>query len=138
MNLIKKGSLGIISFMCMIVIAGYINYEYNAEREANLGQSVYVISKEGDVINKEVENVSPKEEYLYTAANINFNDMKENVGNLEDELTKIDINDVKISYDFTQNKYIAILPKVLESRNEEILALISNYISLDKVLIKYE
>jgi len=31
----------------MVMIAGYVNYRYNPEREENLGQSVYVSSKDG-------------------------------------------------------------------------------------------
>lgn len=31
----------------MVMIAGYVNYKYNPEREENLGQSVYVNSKDG-------------------------------------------------------------------------------------------
>ena len=31
----------------MVMSAGYVNYKYNPEREENLGQSVYVSSKDG-------------------------------------------------------------------------------------------
>lgn len=31
----------------MVMIAGYVNYRYDPEREENLGQSVYVSSKDG-------------------------------------------------------------------------------------------
>ena len=31
----------------MVMIAGYVNYRYNPEREENLGKSVYVSSKDG-------------------------------------------------------------------------------------------
>lgn len=53
MTVIKRSQLAIISFVFMIMIAGYINYKYNPEREKDLGQTVYVNGKDsytyGDV-----------------------------------------------------------------------------------------
>jgi len=43
----KKSQIAIISLSLMVMIAGYVNYRYNPEREENLGQSVYVSSKDG-------------------------------------------------------------------------------------------
>jgi len=43
----KKSQIAIISLSLMVMIAGYVNYKYNPEREENLGQSVYVSSKDG-------------------------------------------------------------------------------------------
>jgi len=42
----------------MLVVAGYINYEYNPEREKNLGQTIYVNGKDSS----EVDVVSIYEE----------------------------------------------------------------------------
>lgn len=47
MKIIKKSQIAIISLSLMVMIAGYINYRYNPEREENLGKSVYVSSKDG-------------------------------------------------------------------------------------------
>jgi len=43
----KKSQIAIISLSLMVMMAGYVNYRYNPEREENLGQSVYVSSKDG-------------------------------------------------------------------------------------------
>lgn len=43
----KRSQIAIISLSLMVMIAGYVNYKYNPEREENLGKSVYVSSKDG-------------------------------------------------------------------------------------------
>ena len=47
MKVIKRSQIAIISLSLMVMIAGYVNYKYNPEREENLGKSVYVNSKDG-------------------------------------------------------------------------------------------
>jgi len=47
LKIIKKSQLALLSLSFMIMIAGYINYKYDPEREKNLGQTVHVNS--GDV-----------------------------------------------------------------------------------------
>ena len=47
MKIFKKSQIAIISLSLMVMIAGYVNYKYNPEREENLGHSVYVNSKDG-------------------------------------------------------------------------------------------
>ena len=46
MNFLKKSKLAIVSVTMMFVVAAYINYEYNPEREKNLGQTIYVNGKD--------------------------------------------------------------------------------------------
>lgn len=47
MKIMKRSQIAIISLSLMVMIAGYVNYRYNPEREENLGQSVFVNSKDG-------------------------------------------------------------------------------------------
>lgn len=47
MKIIKRSQLALLSLSFMIMIAGYINYKYDPEREKYLGQTVHVNS--GDV-----------------------------------------------------------------------------------------
>lgn len=138
MNLLKKGSLGIISFVGMLVIVGFINYEYNAEREANLGQSIYVISKEGEIIEKDSNNIGNKNEYIYASSNFDIKKIKEELEQFKEEIGDIDLNSVKFYYDFNSNKYKVILPKILESKEEIILGYLSKYISIEKIVLQYE
>lgn len=58
MNFFRKSKLAIVSITMMLVVAGYINYEYNPEREKNLGQTIYVNGKDSS----EVDVVSIYEE----------------------------------------------------------------------------
>jgi len=45
-NFVKRSALALISFIFMLSIIGYINYKYDPEREKDLGQTVYVNSKD--------------------------------------------------------------------------------------------
>ncbi len=47
MKVLKRSQIAIISLSLMVMIAGYINYKYNPEREENLGQTLFVNSKDG-------------------------------------------------------------------------------------------
>ena len=64
----------------MFVIAGYINYEYNKEREADLGKTVYVNSNiEENKENKNNEKTEEKE-YVYKTDIISvFRNDRENI-----------------------------------------------------------
>lgn len=42
MKIIKRSQLAVFSLSFMIMIAGYINYKYDPEREKDLGQTVHV------------------------------------------------------------------------------------------------
>lgn len=46
MKIMKKSGLTICSFVLMLMVAGYINYKYDPNREQNLGQTVYVNGKD--------------------------------------------------------------------------------------------
>lgn len=59
----KRSQIAIISLSLMVMIAGYVNYKYNPEREENLGKSVYVNSKDG---------------FMYSSVNIYEEENEEN------------------------------------------------------------
>lgn len=46
MKIIKRGQLAVISVALMIMVAAYVNYRYNPEREKDLGQTVFVNGKD--------------------------------------------------------------------------------------------
>lgn len=60
MNFLKKSKLALLSITMMLVVAGYINYEYNPEREKNLGQTIYVNGKDTEGL--DVININGKDE----------------------------------------------------------------------------
>lgn len=63
MKIMKRSQIAIISLSLMVMIAGYVNYKYNPEREENLGKSVYVNSKDG---------------FMYSSVNIYEEENEEN------------------------------------------------------------
>ncbi|MBR5227258.1 MAG: SpoIIIAH-like family protein [Clostridia bacterium] len=65
MKIIKRSQLAILSLSFMVMIAGYINYKYDPERERNLGQTVHVNS--GDVFLYEATNA--EDVAIYEEAN---------------------------------------------------------------------
>lgn len=92
-NFLKKGKLGFLSITLMLVVAGYINYEYNPEREENLGQTIYVNGKDTtlldvdiyDQINEENANKEEEEVEIYTESTTTFNYVKEEVIESEED-----------------------------------------------------
>lgn len=65
----KRSQIAIISLSLMVMIAGYVNYKYNPEREENLGKSVYVNSKDG---------------FMYSNVSI-YEEKEENAGKTDEE-----------------------------------------------------
>lgn len=57
MKIIKRGQLAMLSIAFMVMIAGYINYKYNPEREENLGQTMKVNSSDVYLYNVSNDNV---------------------------------------------------------------------------------
>lgn len=75
MRIIKRSQLAMLSVAFMIMIAGYINYKYDPNREENLGQTVKV---DGDKI------------YMYTTNNgVNvYEEAEVALGNKNDSMYK--------------------------------------------------
>ena len=74
MKIIKRSQLALLSLSFMIMIAGYINYKYDPEREKDLGQTVHVSGADVflyDNIGSNSNNVS-----IYTESNANTNNSK--------------------------------------------------------------
>lgn len=57
MKIIKRGQLAMLSIAFMVMIAGYINYKYNPEREENLGQTMKVNSSDVYLYNVSNDNI---------------------------------------------------------------------------------
>ena len=64
----------------MLLIAGYINYKYNPEREKNLGKTIYVNGKDSymyenvSIYNEEESSISNVEEKSNVTGNSNSNE----------------------------------------------------------------
>lgn len=81
MKIIKRGQLAMLSISFMIMIAGYINYKYDPEREKNLGQTV---------------KVDGSEVYLYSSSDT-LNIYEETNGSLKDKDENIYKNKSEVS-----------------------------------------
>ena len=66
--MLKRGKIALLSLTLMLLIAGYINYKYNPEREKNLGKTIYVNGKDSymyenvSIYNEEESSISNVEE----------------------------------------------------------------------------
>jgi hypothetical protein len=66
MKYFKNTKLTFFSIILMLVIVTYLNYEYNPEREKNLGQTVYVNSKEAETVDIYKEDKKEDNSYEYS------------------------------------------------------------------------
>ncbi len=105
MNIFKKGSAVIGSALCMLIIVGYVNYEYNSEREKNLGKTVYVSTNNGEVI-KVTSDKEEKNQYIFASPSVNDDilKIKENTINLQNTFESKGYNTF-VTYNVAQGKY---------------------------------
>lgn len=85
MKIVDRGKLAMLSITLMIIVAGYVNYKYNPEREKTLGQTVLVNSQ--DVKIYEEENVNKEEKYIYETKINKLDTFREERENMYLELT---------------------------------------------------
>ena len=78
--MLKRGKIALLSLTLMLLIAGYINYKYNPEREKNLGKTIYVNGKDSymyenvSIYNEEESSISNVEEKSNVTGNSNSNE----------------------------------------------------------------
>jgi hypothetical protein len=65
MKVLKRGQLAMLSVAFMIMIAGYINYKYDPEREENLGNTVRVDNNNVNIYSDTKETILNKDENLF-------------------------------------------------------------------------
>ncbi len=83
MKIIKRSQLALLSLSFMVMIAGYINYKYDPEREKNLGQTVHVSGSDVFLYNSDEANSASNGVNIYTetvknAGNTNSQNMYNN------------------------------------------------------------
>ena len=118
MKIIKRGQLAMLSIAFMIMIAGYINYKYDPEREEELGQTVKVdgsqvylyTSNNGVNIYKETANaIDSKTENMYEnkksedsletfrmSRDNMLSELEETYKNLSESVTAVSNSDVNV------------------------------------------
>ncbi len=161
LKIMKKSQIAIISLSLMVMIAGYVNYKYNPEREENLGQSVFVSSKDGFMYSnikpyEDNENQS-KEEKLTQVNNLykqkesnetmsNFRASRDNMfSKLEETYSKVietSSTDVKQITDYQnklndliENKYtIKIVEDLIKSKGIDDIVIIPTNENLNVIV----
>lgn len=83
MKIIKRSQLALLSLSFMVMIAGYINYKYDPEREKNLGQTVHVSGSDVFLYNSDEasstnNSVSIYRETIKNTSNTNSQNMYNN------------------------------------------------------------
>ncbi|MDF2865514.1 MAG: hypothetical protein K0R72_323 [Clostridia bacterium] len=158
MNFLKKSRLAIISITMMLVVAGYINYEYNPEREKNLGQTIYVNGKDNsgtDVVNIYENNTSTdKEAYEYAINKENtiavfkydrdnmFSELSENyreiITNVNTSVEKVNEYQIKLNDLLQKKNLITMVENIIKSKQiDDVVIIPTNNDNLN-VIIKSE
>ncbi|MEG1705017.1 MAG: SpoIIIAH-like family protein [Clostridia bacterium] len=154
LNLFKKGKLAVISITLMLVVAGYINYEYNPEREKNLGQTVYVNGKDSTNINtvkiyeeskkeKNKYEYSKKEEssisvFKHDRDNM-FSELSENyremISNKNTASNKINEYQTKLNELLTRKNLITMVENIIKSKEiDDVVIIPTNNDNLNVVI----
>lgn len=121
------------------MIVGYVNYEYNEERERNLGKTVYVSTSEGEVIKVEnnIENKTTNEEYIFLESSKDiFSNIRNNTKKIEEALSKKGY-DVIVNINPESNEcYIYLKNNTINE--EEIKQIIMDIINIskEKIIVK--
>lgn len=142
MTVLKRSQMALVSVGFMLLVAGYINYKYNPQREKNLGQTVYVNGKDSfdyqsvsiysDTDGKNIENGNANNTddsiavFRYDRDNM-FSELTENYNNV--------INNVATSPEVI-NEYQKKLNELITEKN--LITMVENVIKskgIDDVVI---
>lgn len=162
MNFLKKSKLALLSITMMLVVAGYINYEYNPEREKNLGQTIYVNGKDNseidvvDIYSKPSNNNASNdgEKYQYTLNKEStiavfkydrdnmFSELSENyrniIANVNTSVDKINEYQVKLNDLLQRKNLITMVENIIKSKEiDDVVIIPTNNDNLN-VIIKSE
>ena len=143
----KRFAMAGVSFCFMLVIASYINYKYNPEREKDLGQTVYVNSNSDEVkIYEETQNVSnPKDETIanfrydrdnmYSELSNNYTDVINNSNSSAETIAEYQ---GKLSELIEEKNQIIMIENMIKSKNIEDVVLIPTNSGKVNVILKVD
>jgi hypothetical protein len=160
MNFIRRSKLAIISITMMLVVAGYINYEYNPEREKNLGQTIYVNGKDNsgvDVVSIYEDDTSSsaqdtdKEAYEYALKEENtiavfkydrdnmFSELSENyrqiISNVNTSVDKVNEYQVKLNDLLQRKNLITMVENIIKSKQiDDVVIIPTNNDNLNVII----
>lgn len=152
MDFFKKSKLALISITLMLIVAGYINYEYNPEREKNLGQTIYVNGKDTEGI--DVVNIYGDEEdqpYEYSVRKENtiavfkydrdnmFSELAENyreiIANTNTSVDKINEYQTELNELLKKKNLITMVENIIKTKGiDDVVIIPTNNDNLNVVL----
>lgn len=161
MKILDRTKMAVISVICMAVIAGYLNYKYDPERERDLGQTVYVNSKDAytyDKVNIYSDDVENKEATKINTTNIQdtsdsiatfrydrdnmFSELSENytniINNKNTDAKKVNEYQEKLDELISEKNLITMVENVIKSTGVEDIVIIPTSNENINVVIKQE
>lgn len=133
MTVLKRSQMALVSVGFMLLVAGYINYKYNPQREKNLGQTVYVNGKDSF----EYQNVS-----IYSDSN-NKDISSSNINSIDDSIAVFRYDRDNMFSELTENynnviNNVATSPEVINEYQKKLNELITekNLITMVENVIK--
>lgn len=161
MKILDRTKMAVISVICMAVIAGYLNYKYDPERERDLGQTVYVNSKDAytyDKVNIYSDDVENKEATKINNTNIQdtsdsiatfrydrdnmFSELSENytniINNKNTDAKKVNEYQEKLDELISEKNLITMVENVIKSTGVEDIVIIPTSNENINVVIKQE
>lgn len=144
---IKRYTMAVVSFCFMLVIAGYINYKYNPEREKDLGQTVYVSSNndEVNIYKEEKANNNLEDEKITSFRNDRDNMYSELSNNYSQIINNSNSNSdtvaeyqQKLSNLIEEKNQITMVENIIKSKGVEDAVIIRTSSSKVNVILKAE
>ena len=142
---IKRFAMAGASFCFMLLIAGYINYKYNPEREKNLGQTVYVNSNTDQVdiyddtqaTNTQADETIASFRYdrdnMYSELSNNYSNIINNSNSTADIVSEYQD---KLSKLIEEKNQIVMVENVIRSKNIEDVVIIPTTSGKYNVIVK--
>lgn len=155
MTVIKRSTLALFSVALMLMVAGYINYKYNPDREQNLGQTVYVNGKDSftyenvsiydenkednkEAINQNLEEDDSISVFKYDRDNM-FSELNENyskiISNENSDVNQIKEYQIKLDKLIEEKNLITMVENVIKSKGiEDIVIIPTNNENINVIL----
>ena len=144
---IKRFAMAGASFCFMLLIAGYINYKYNPEREKDLGQTVYVNSNNDKVdiyddtqaTNSQADETIASFRYdrdnMYSELSNNYSNIINNTNSTAEVISEYQD---KLSALIEEKNQIIMVENVIRSKNIEDVVIIPTTSGKYNVIVKTE
>lgn len=154
MTIMKRSTLALLSVALMLMVAGYINYKYNPDREQNLGQTVYVNGKDSftyenvsiydeektqtEKVNNEIKDDDSISVFKYDRDNM-FSELNENyskiISNENSDIAQVKEYQIKLDKLIEEKNLITMVENVIKSKGiDDIVIIPTNNENINVIL----